>query len=494
MSSSRRRSMPRLDMLLPHPTLRARQSALSGAVSPRTPRTPPVSFVPPMPMSTSRKSSDSWSSSIDERDNYVQDWYPDQILLLSRTLDALPSHLMTPFHGPVPPGNLLDKIARGIADAKGSNWPHSVAATRMKLAEISRTMASDVIPEEENSADYFADSTNAPTRRPIYRQSSMDFMKVDEAKQSERVDRVSSRLQHAERTVSPYNTRSAAKRSSLSRRSSSPPRPTSIVTGPSTASSSTLASTSGLRPSLLRRSVSSLYSSTCASLPSDRMSIASIDSCIAAALSSTDSLAKKPSATRLKRSESVTSRPGAKRAPSYGVLIDAQTKPNARAASPCSSDEEEKSRSRTKVKKARTNSSVDVTGGKTPKIDNGKTSPKKSLKRMNPIRNPSMFGIPLEDSHKPQLEKEPSSLSPSPLAATPVISTTTPPRTLRRMKRLPISPLNGNARLGRKISFGMLSADTTTSPISETAPLPLPSGVTSQRPGIARLGSAFKLT
>jgi transcription factor SPN1 len=57
-----------------------------------------------------------------------------------QTLDALPAHLLTPFVGPVPPSNLLDKIARGVAQAKGTEeWPHSVRATRVKLMELART-------------------------------------------------------------------------------------------------------------------------------------------------------------------------------------------------------------------------------------------------------------------------------------------------------------------------------------------------------------------
>jgi hypothetical protein len=56
---------------------------------------------------------------------------------LPQTLDALPSHVITPFNGSIPPQNLLDKIARGITAAKGPNdWPHSVTATRAKLFDL----------------------------------------------------------------------------------------------------------------------------------------------------------------------------------------------------------------------------------------------------------------------------------------------------------------------------------------------------------------------
>ena len=52
-------------------------------------------------------------------------------------MDALPSHLLTPFNGPVPPSNLLDKIAKGVMHAKGpAEWPHSLRATRAKIVEL----------------------------------------------------------------------------------------------------------------------------------------------------------------------------------------------------------------------------------------------------------------------------------------------------------------------------------------------------------------------
>ena len=87
-------------------------------------------------------------------------------------MDALPSHLVTPFHGPIPPSNLLDKIARGIAQAKGPvEWPFSLRATRVKLIEIARARSKDDSPNENDGP--------VPTpakRRALYRQSSMDFI------------------------------------------------------------------------------------------------------------------------------------------------------------------------------------------------------------------------------------------------------------------------------------------------------------------------------
>ncbi len=107
-----------------------------------------------------------------------------------QTLDALPAHILTPFIGPVPPSNLLDKIARGVAQAKGSSeWPYSLRATRAKLVELCRARAKEVsaeqkryntIQEEDMDQDLeqFREVLNRTTniRRPLYRQNSMDFM------------------------------------------------------------------------------------------------------------------------------------------------------------------------------------------------------------------------------------------------------------------------------------------------------------------------------
>ena len=108
-------------------------------------------------------------------------------------MDALPAHLLTPFNGPIPPSNLLDKIAKGVAKAKGPlDWPHSLRATRAKIVELARGHEkesvngdiSDTIAEEEsNGSDVpLQQTTNTGPKRPLYRQSSMDFMqpaKVD---------------------------------------------------------------------------------------------------------------------------------------------------------------------------------------------------------------------------------------------------------------------------------------------------------------------------
>jgi hypothetical protein len=107
------------------------------------------------------------------------------------TIGFSSDHLLTPFNGAVPPSNLLDKVARGVSQAKGAEeWPHSFHATRIKLMELARTRAKDarrgVIPEEDDfdqlsdvCDDVLKSTTNTRTRRPLYRQSSMDFVTTD---------------------------------------------------------------------------------------------------------------------------------------------------------------------------------------------------------------------------------------------------------------------------------------------------------------------------
>jgi len=121
-----------------------------------------------------------------------------------QTLDALPAHLVTPFNGPIPPSNLLDKIARGVSNAKGPvDWPHSLRATRVKLIELSRARAKE---EQSLIAEVYSDmemdeSGDRPSykcypesagkgigiKRPLYRQSSMDFMNAADLRDTENV-------------------------------------------------------------------------------------------------------------------------------------------------------------------------------------------------------------------------------------------------------------------------------------------------------------------
>jgi hypothetical protein len=87
--------------------------------------------------------------------------------------------MLTPYGG-APPANLLDKVARGILAAKGSNdWPHSTRATRAMLVEIVRSRAREersksVIKEE---GEVVGRDGSPLARRPLYRQSSMDFIR-----------------------------------------------------------------------------------------------------------------------------------------------------------------------------------------------------------------------------------------------------------------------------------------------------------------------------
>ena len=128
-----------------------------------------------------------------------------RFLALKQTLDALPSHLLTPFNGPVPPSNLLDKIARGVAEAKGpAGWPHSQRATRAKIVELARRRARESTPitgiaeescEDEEPREILRPSSHVNRRRTLYRQSSMDFIpnvelnKKDNIKDNQSINR-----------------------------------------------------------------------------------------------------------------------------------------------------------------------------------------------------------------------------------------------------------------------------------------------------------------
>ncbi|VDB92311.1 unnamed protein product [Peniophora sp. CBMAI 1063] len=167
---------------MPHPPSGNRRRS-----RPESPRTPSLgSPVASVFFSSNRKSSDSWNSIAD--DDSEASWSHDQLILLSRTLDAVPQNVLTPYTGAVPPSNLLDKLARGIVQAKGPNeWPHSVRQTRQKLVELARgtTVVPATIDENvESTTASLRDSTNiqmSPTRsrkRPLARASSMDFIQA----------------------------------------------------------------------------------------------------------------------------------------------------------------------------------------------------------------------------------------------------------------------------------------------------------------------------
>lgn len=223
-------SLSPLALIVPRPNIPATVPPTSA---PRTPnRSPVASHIFLSPPSANRNSTDSWNSSNYDFEDPNAVWKEDQVRLLSRvslivatsftpahvvfeTLDALPAHLITPFNGSVPPSNLLDKIARGISAAKGPNdWAHSIRATRIKLLELARRKGQEerrnVIVEEDGApwgevayqgdvcrartpdpAEVLQPRTNTPihTRRPLYRQSSMDFMNPDQLDRNETIAR-----------------------------------------------------------------------------------------------------------------------------------------------------------------------------------------------------------------------------------------------------------------------------------------------------------------
>ena len=335
-------------------------------------------------------------------------------------MDALPAHLVTPFNGPIPPSNLLDKIARGVSQAKGPcDWPHSIRATRVKLLELARSRAKEdallkqqrhVIKEEVEIDDdshysYFHEGeektfgdVGIPPRRPLYRQSSMDFIKpsVTEIRENTNIarsvsvypvrppifliirpvrgshspffdDRLSSRLQRSDRVFSnpTYHPYSRIPHTSNIPRSSSPPPPTDVpsLINPSTPSSTTLNSFSSFssQPRSLRRSASTLSSGSLSMFSN----------------SSNDMSIPDPRVQRVRQSDSFAVAPvpppkdnppsssiGMKRAPSYGALAQGAKKEHTAtyrgpihvrnpSGSYPSSDEEEKVRT-TRAKKMKT--------------------------------------------------------------------------------------------------------------------------------------------
>ncbi|KAJ7104029.1 hypothetical protein B0H15DRAFT_794896 [Mycena belliarum] len=512
-----------LAIVLPHPSLpRRRSSLLSSVPSPRTPRScgSPTCSSLIFAAAANRKSTDSWNSSNQDLDDLDYDWKPDQILLLRRTLDALPPHLMTPFNGPIPPSNLLDKIARGVTQAKGEDWPHSLRATRVKLIELARTIAEEdskprqTIPEENDmdcsgyphfaQSDVLQPTTNTSgiglgPRRPLYRQSSMDFLNTSD-QDSDSINRLSTRLQKADRFIPNSSYHPYSRSQVQQRRSSSPPRPTHIpsLISPSTPSTSTLSSlaspsTVGSHPRVLRHSVSITSSSTSSN---SRMSLSSAGGL--------PPIAADPRVQRVRRSESFcapppkepisASRHAIKRAPSYGTLAQEsrdKLPKDLGISVPCpSSDEEEKLRTR-RAKKPRTRSTSASTSSppppspstapsspadsstpeastpteervtakravkskaraQTPEAEAAASLPKPGRERskMNVKRNPSMFGAELP--RLPSALQQPETPAATPLLTSAPLLAPAPlekVRTLRRVRRLPPA---------RRISFGSL--------------------------------------
>ncbi|KAJ3922130.1 hypothetical protein F5877DRAFT_34507 [Lentinula edodes] len=504
MSLRRQNRVSTLAIVLPHPPLLRRRSSLlsQGSInSPHTPRTSncasPTCQSWLFANNNNRKSTDSWNSSNqDVGEDCESEWKADQILLLSRTLDALPSHLVTPFNGPIPPSNLLDKIARGVANAKGpAEWPHSLRATRVKLIEIARQRAKEdpprgpksvVTDENDDISCYSTDSdmnsrkrSRVISRRPLYRQSSMDFVNPGDRKNGDNITRLSTRLQRTDSlvpnpTYHPY-TRSP-RIDQMNRRSSSPPRPAHVpsLISPSTPSSSTLnsfssLSTSAARPHVIRRSASTFSSSDSSMISGNRSSLA--DSEVKAHL--LPSVLPNPidaRVQRVRRSESFynpptppSTRQAFKRAPSYGALVqEAREREKEKRSngavphiygsksreemnvSPCpSSDEEEKLRNNQAKK-------VKGPGGKASR------SPAASLPPDSPSsdQGKAKKRTKAKDAVCSESKATSSRLkSPPPASISAVVPTQPlgrPPRkTLRRVKRLAPS---------RKISFGSLVA------------------------------------
>lgn len=128
-----------------------------------------------------------------------------------KALDALPGHLYTPFNGPVPPSNLLDQIARRVLKAHESlEWPHSIRATRTKLAEIARAsdkenMTIDEVNEEDETlvtgndvVQVLQPKSKRPVlpKRPLYRQSSMEFLPARDKTNNSLLRSVNSSITH----------------------------------------------------------------------------------------------------------------------------------------------------------------------------------------------------------------------------------------------------------------------------------------------------------
>lgn len=456
-----------LGLVMPRPVLPHRRSASlrSGLASPRTPMncaSPPSSFFFNASTSSrrSRDSGSSWNSSNgDEADAVEAEWTSDHIKLLQRTMDALPSNILTPFTGPVPPSNLLDKMAKGLVET--ADWPHSLRATRARIVELARSRA-----KGGDDIEVFKATTNTPPRRSLRQQTSLDSIEGNRPDlQSDTIIRLSTRLQKVERVLSFQPT---SRPSTPSSRSSVSENVPSILP-----SSSCFIS----RPELLRYPFSAAQPLDMSENPPSNNRVSRLrryDSFVSAATSS---------------------RPF-KRAPSFSSSSDSSRmsivvagKDNAP-----SSDEEEKSRSR-KAKKPRTkaespvrismalsnsssrssdtkkddsdysanslsSSSTKVSASGAKSTSNSTKNPSSPTSRrlpMNIQRNPSILGglLPGVKEQESSFATKTSGSLPGSTAPRP--TSLHPPRTLRRVKRTELrSPVR---KIGRKISFGSLGAD-----------------------------------
>ncbi|KAH7097372.1 hypothetical protein BKA62DRAFT_833295 [Auriculariales sp. MPI-PUGE-AT-0066] len=208
---TRQSQLPALSLALPRsvmPTVRARSSSQSMSVgrSSPTPTTPIARPRMAPPTTLPRNSRDSWSSfSENGDDDAIEiDWTDEQLQLLNTALEMLPTSIVTPFNGPVPPNNYLDKLAREIVAAheqKNDAWLHSVRQTRLKLHELAKVVSQRHLAniDEEDGKE----NVRLITKRPLYRQSSMDFLPADQIAANPSVGRASKRLQRADRIVNP---------------------------------------------------------------------------------------------------------------------------------------------------------------------------------------------------------------------------------------------------------------------------------------------------
>ncbi|KIL58755.1 hypothetical protein M378DRAFT_200399 [Amanita muscaria Koide BX008] len=467
-------------LTLPPQSLQNRRSSLlSAASSPRTPCASPKWSPIYFSSAANRNSTDSWNSS-NGPDEIEWEWKPEQVLLST-------PHLVTPFIGPVPPSNLLDKIARGIAHAKGPlDWPHSVRATRVKLVELAKKRAKDEslqhsdVSDRENQFDAECDAKRQNIRRPLYRQNSMDFMNVAGPHLDEdNITRLANRLQRTDKFTSIYHPYARKSRLQDTTDRPSPSSPGSLNT--STPSSSTLTSFASSRSRFLRRSGSSLSSTS-------SMSITSGSSGLAPPSHRCGQPSKIPEVDEAPippPKDAKLLKPGSKRAASYGALVqgikkekevDSPLRHERRmSTSSCpSSDEEEKSRTE-RAKKQKTKVPAATGSPEGPPPTTPLTSPVKLLPStrlsvsgerrklpMNLQRNPSILGgeLPHLLAESPKLQQsqsqpatppvEPATL-PHPPTQTPSKSAQPSPsphahlKTLRRVRRL--AP-------GRRISFG----------------------------------------
>ncbi|KAG6900617.1 hypothetical protein C0993_007840 [Termitomyces sp. T159_Od127] len=263
------------------------------------------------------------------RASYLGSWAPQcEKRPASETLDALPPQLVTPFNGPIPPSNLLDKIARGVSQAKGPvDWPHSLRATRVKLIELSRARADeDKYRPTGGYSDVDMDDTHTGRiprkRRPLYKQSSMDFMSNADLRDDERIELVTDRLQHSDRLIAKSNFHPYVPRTRLASPACFTTR--SSRTGTSTPSSSTLNTLSSFSANRILRRTSSNVSSTSASSISISSGLGCADPRVHRVRKSESfyNTAKDIRLVPSTRKENLESSPlaGAKRAPSFGAL------------------------------------------------------------------------------------------------------------------------------------------------------------------------------